>query len=64
MSELNITATPLDGTWNLVSGTCKRIVFSFPFTAYNDLVQFSVQNLDFNNGKFVHWCGFNIRKVH
>ncbi len=60
---LNISAMPLDGSWDLVAGTCKRIVFTVPLTPRSDLIQFVVQNMDFRAEKFVHWCGLNIKKV-
>jgi hypothetical protein len=60
---LNISAAPLDGSWDLVAGTCKRIVFTVPLTPRSDLLQFVVQNMDFRAEKFVHWCGLNIKKV-
>ncbi len=60
---LNISAAPLDGSWDLVAGTCKRIVFTVPLTPRSDQLQFVVQNMDFRAEKFVHWCGLNIKKV-
>ncbi len=60
---LNISAAPLDGSWDLVAGTCKRIAFTVPLTPRSDQLQFVVQNMDFRAEKFVHWCGLNIKKV-
>jgi hypothetical protein len=53
----------MDGNMNLVKGTCKRIIFSFTLPKFAEPIQFHVENLDFNNNKFVHWCGLQVKKV-
>jgi hypothetical protein len=60
---INITATTLDGNFDLVHGTCKRIIFTFALPYFTDPIIFQVINSDFDNKRFVHWCGFQFKQV-
>jgi hypothetical protein len=60
---INITATPLDGNFDLVQGTCKRIIFTFALPDFTDSIIFQVINSDFDNKRFVHWCGLQFKQV-
>ncbi len=60
---INITATTLDGNFDLVHGTCKRIIFTFALPYFTDSIIFQVINNDFDNKRFVHWSGLQFKQV-
>ena len=61
--SINITVTTVDGNFDLVKKTCKRIIFSFKLPKFAEPIKFQVKNLNFDNNIFVHWCGFQVKKV-
>jgi hypothetical protein len=61
--SISITVNPLDGNYNLVKQTCKRIIFSIVLPKFVQPIKFNVENLGFDSKKFVHWCGFFVKKV-
>jgi len=60
--SFNISVLPSDNTDVIVKGTCKRIFIRFsPFRSIN--IWPSIENLGFDDGIFVTWCGFYTFKV-
>ena len=54
---------PVDGTFDLVKGMCKRIRFVIDYPDTNGAVQFKAVNTDFSVGKYIHWCDFGFYQV-
>ena len=61
--EIEITATT-EGGLDLIKGECKRIVFSYKFPDKKRYyATHVVENLGFDSGNFVTWCGLFLKKV-
>ena len=63
--NIDITVEPEDGHFNMIHGACKRVTFIYdhPLTSNDPLVRKSVINEDFENSKYVSWCGLADKKV-
>ena len=53
---------PVDGTFDVEKGKCKKIRFTFSANKYT-LKQVVIENLGFSAGNYLTWCGLFITKV-
>ena len=62
--NIEITATPEGGNWDLVKGHCKRITFSYLFPKRaRYYVAHIAMNAAHDRKKYVTWCGIFVTKV-
>ena len=62
--NIEITATPEGGNWDLVKGHCKRITFSylFPKRARYYVAHIAMNGVH-DREKYVTWCGLFVKEV-